>query len=120
MDSDVFLTNNQTLKSLVNTNYPVVAPMLETQSMYSNYWCGMGDDFYYKRTEAYKPIRNREELGCHRVILVHSCFLVDLRQSESLLLTFEPERINGYNGPTDDIITLAISAFWNSKILLYP
>jgi len=114
LDSDALLTNNQTLKSMVSTNYPVVAPMLETQSMYSNYWCGMGDDFYYKRTEAYKPIRNREDLGCHRVILVHSCFLIDLRQSESLFLTFEPEKINGYNGPTDDIITLAISAFWNN------
>jgi len=114
LDSDVFLTNDQTLKSMVSTNYPVVAPMLETQTMYSNYWCGMGDDFYYKRTEAYKPIRNREDLGCHRVILVHSCFLIDLRQSESLFLTFEPKRINGYNGPSDDIITLAISAFWNN------
>lgn len=113
VDTDVFLTNDQTLKSLVNTNYPVVAPMLETQSLYSNYWCGMGDDFYYKRTEDYRPIRNREDKNCHRVILVHSCFLVDLRQSESLLLTFDPSGIRGYNGPHDDIITFAISAFWN-------
>lgn len=121
MDCDVFLTNNQTLKSLVGLNYPVVSPMLDSLSMYSNYWCGMGVDYYYRRTEEYKPIRDREKKGCYRVILVHSCFLVDLRQIEAQRLTFKPENINGYNGPKDDIITFAISGYWTGiklKLLL--
>ena len=115
VDCDVFLTNNQTLKTMVNTNYPVVAPMLDTLSLYSNYWCGMGLDYYYRRTDEYKPIRERENKGCHRVIVVHSCFLVDLRQIESQRLTFKPENIKGYNGPHDDVITFAISGFWTGK-----
>lgn len=97
---------------MVNTNYPVVAPMLDTLSLYSNYWCGMGLDYYYRRTDEYKPIRERENKGCHRVIVVHSCFMVDLRQVESQRLTFKPEKINGYNGPHDDVITFAISGYW--------
>ena len=81
----------------------------------------MGVDYYYRRTEEYKPIRDREKKGCYRVILVHSCFLVDLRQIEAQRLTFKPENINGYNGPKDDIITFAISGYWTGiklKLLL--
>lgn len=103
---------------MVNTNYPVVAPMLDTLSLYSNYWCGMGLDYYYRRTDEYKPIRERENKGCHRVIVVHSCFLVDLRQVESQRLTFVPENINGYNGPHDDVITFAISGYWTGKTIV--
>ena len=106
------------MKTIVSTNYPVVAPMLDSLSMYSNYWCGMGLDYYYRRTDEYKPIRDREKKGCYRVILVHSCFLVDLRQAEALHLTFKPENIRGYNGPNDDLITFAISGFWNGIIYL--
>jgi len=112
LDCDIFLTNNRTLKSLVVTNYPVVSPMLDSMSLYSNYWSGMGVDYYYRRTEEYRPIREREKQGCYRVMLVHSCFLVDLRQAEALKLTFKPEKIKGYEGPHDDLIVLAISAFW--------
>lgn len=115
LDCDVFVTNNQTLKSLVKTNYPVVAPMLDSLSLYSNFWCGMGLDYYYRRTDEYKPIREREKKGCYRVILVHSNFLIDLRQVEALKLAFSPDQIKGYEGPHDDIITLAIAAFWNGN-----
>lgn len=102
---------------MVNTNYPVVAPMLDTLSLYSNYWCGMGLDYYYRRTDEYKPIRERENKGCHRVIVVHSCFMVDLRQVESQRLTFKPDKINGYNGPHDDVITFAISGYWTGTYM---
>jgi collagen beta-1,O-galactosyltransferase len=77
-----------------------------------------GLDYYYRRTDEYKPIRDREKKGCYRVILVHSCFLVDLRQSEAQRLTFKPENINGYNGPHDDIITFAISGYWTGKFTI--
>lgn len=100
---------------MVNTSYPVVSPMLDSLSMYSNYWCGMGVDYYYRRTEEYKPIRDREKKGCFKVILVHSCFLIDLRQVESKSLAFKPENINGYSGPHDDIITFAISGHWSGN-----
>lgn len=41
MDTDSILTNNQTLKFLMAQNKSVVAPMLDSQTFYSNFWCGI-------------------------------------------------------------------------------
>lgn len=41
VDTDSILTNNQTLKFLMAQNKSVVAPMLDSQTFYSNFWCGI-------------------------------------------------------------------------------
>lgn len=41
MDTDSVLTNNQTLRFLMAQNKSVVAPMLDSQTFYSNFWCGI-------------------------------------------------------------------------------
>lgn len=84
--------------------------MLTTDSMYSNFWCGMTSSYYYKRTEEYEQILNRKKIGCFSVPMVHSAMLVDLRIENSDLLTFSPNNIVGYDGPVDDIITFAVGA----------
>lgn len=40
-DTDNILTNNQTLRLLMGQGLPVVAPMLDSQTYYSNFWCGI-------------------------------------------------------------------------------
>ncbi|XP_016076722.1 PREDICTED: probable inactive glycosyltransferase 25 family member 3 isoform X3 [Miniopterus natalensis] len=40
-DTDNVLTNNQTLRLLIERKLPVVAPMLDSQTYYSNFWCGI-------------------------------------------------------------------------------
>lgn len=40
-DTDNILTNNQTLRLLLGQGLPVVAPMLDSQTYYSNFWCGI-------------------------------------------------------------------------------
>lgn len=40
-DTDNILTNNQTLQLLIEQGLPVVAPMLDSQTYYSNFWCGI-------------------------------------------------------------------------------
>lgn len=77
----------------------------------------MTDEFYYKRTEDYKPILDRERMGCFEVPMVHSAVLVDLRYYLSPNLTFLGNKIPEYKGPTDDIITFALGAkhFGKSK-----
>lgn len=76
----------------------------------------MSPDFYYKRTENYKKIRNYEMVGEFSVPMVHSAFLVDLNRVSSDLLTFNKTKLNNYHerksfdGPIDDIIIFAISA----------
>lgn len=41
VDTDSILTNNQTLTFLMAQNKSVVAPMLDSQTFYSNFWCGI-------------------------------------------------------------------------------
>ncbi|XP_015608067.1 glycosyltransferase 25 family member [Cephus cinctus] len=110
LDADAFLTNPKTLKNLVKSNHTVVAPLLKSDGMYSNFWAGMTEDYYYVRTERYKPILNREEVGCLEVPMIHSAVLIDLRKSDSDFLTYKSDRLKFYDGPKDDIITFAIGA----------
>lgn len=76
----------------------------------------MTEDYYYRRTDDYKKIRNREMIGDFVVPMVHSAVLVDLRRVASDLLTFNKTKLSRlhenkvYDGPVDDIIIFAISA----------
>ncbi|CAH0547323.1 unnamed protein product [Brassicogethes aeneus] len=110
IDSDVFITNPETINYLIDKNFTVASPMLRSDGLYSNFWYGMTEDYYYQRTEKYKPVLYRKEQGCFNVPMVHSCVLVNLRKKESDLLTYDPSNLDNFNGPIDDIITFAISA----------
>lgn len=95
---------------LVSKNHEIVAPMLKSDSLYSNFWSGMTEEYYYLRTDDYKPILNRERTGCFPVPMVHTCVLIDLKIKNSDKLTYDPSKVEGYEGPHDDIITFALSA----------
>ncbi|XP_030876456.1 procollagen galactosyltransferase 2 [Leptonychotes weddellii] len=41
IDVDNFLTNPQTLNLMIAENKTIVAPMLESRALYSNFWCGI-------------------------------------------------------------------------------
>ncbi|KAK9880917.1 hypothetical protein WA026_013250 [Henosepilachna vigintioctopunctata] len=110
IDCDVFLTNPDTLNYMISKDYVVVAPMLKSGELYSNFWYGMTSDYYYYRTEEYKPILYRENKGCFDVPMIHSCVLINLKTIESDYLTYVPTKIPNFDGPTDDIIAFAISA----------
>lgn len=110
LDADVFLINPNILNELISKNETIVAPLLKSNGLYSNFWAGMTDNFYYLRTEMYKPILFRETVGCFKVPMIHSAVLIDLRKRISDNLTYDPKNLNQYNGPTDDIITFAVSA----------
>ncbi|XP_077002356.1 inactive glycosyltransferase 25 family member 3 isoform X3 [Tamandua tetradactyla] len=105
-DTDNILTNNQTLRLLVEQGLPVVAPMLDSQTYYSNFWCGITPQGYYRRTSEYFPTKNRQRRGCFRVPMVHSTFLVSLRAERAAQLAFYPPHPN-YTWPFDDIIVFA-------------
>ena len=42
--------------------------------------------------------------------MVHTAVLIDQRQEESDLLTFLPDNIADYSGPSDDILVFVLSA----------
>ncbi|NXD74951.1 GT253 glycosyltransferase, partial [Halcyon senegalensis] len=108
MDTDSILTNNQTLKFLMAQNKSVVAPMLDSQTFYSNFWCGITPQGYYRRTADYFPTKNRQRVGCFSVPMVYATFLIDLRKEESSQLAFYPPHPN-YTWAFDDIIVFAYS-----------
>lgn len=118
LDADVFLTNDDTLNMLILKNHTVVSPLLKSDGMYSNFWAGMTNDYYYERTHKYKPILNREIQGCHEVLMIHSAVLIDLRKLDSDYLTYKPEKLSSYDGPTDDIITFALGANSSGNIYI--
>ncbi|XP_069497173.1 procollagen galactosyltransferase 2 [Ambystoma mexicanum] len=109
VDSDNFLTNPQTLNLLIAENKTIVAPMLESRSLYSNFWCGITPQGYYKRTPDYVLIREWKRMGCFPVPMVHSTFLIDLKKEASTELRFHPPH-KDYTWAFDDIIVFAFSA----------
>lgn len=137
VDTDSILTNNQTLKFLMAQNKSVVAPMLDSQTFYSNFWCGITPQVcpqkalenetlpwwrslppwrhcagvpqgYYRRTADYFPTKNRQRVGCFHVPMVYATFLIDLRKEETSQLAFYPPHPN-YTWAFDDIIVFAYS-----------
>ncbi|KAL2101587.1 hypothetical protein ACEWY4_003348 [Coilia grayii] len=109
VDCDNLLTNPDVLWRLIHENKTIVAPMLESRAAYSNFWCGMTSQGYYKRTPAYIPIRKQVRKGCFAVPMVHSTFLIDLRKEASRKLAFHPPH-KEYSWAFDDIIVFAFSA----------
>ncbi|XP_030016740.1 procollagen galactosyltransferase 2-like [Sphaeramia orbicularis] len=109
VDSDNLLSNRLVLSHMMAENRTIVAPMLESRSLYSNFWCGMTAQGYYRRTPEYIPIRDWKRQGCFPVPMVHSTFLLDLRRSASRALTFHPPHPD-YAYHLDDIMVFAFSA----------
>ncbi|XP_051742076.1 procollagen galactosyltransferase 1 isoform X1 [Ctenopharyngodon idella] len=109
IDCDNLLINRDVLWKLIKENKTIVAPMMESRAAYSNFWCGMSSQGYYKRTPAYIPMRKQVRRGCFTVPMVHSTFLVDLRKEASRLLAFHPPHPD-YTWAFDDIIVFAFSA----------
>ncbi|XP_065274860.1 inactive glycosyltransferase 25 family member 3 [Emys orbicularis] len=107
-DTDSILTNNQTLTFLISQNKSVIAPMLDSQTYYSNFWCGITPQGYYRRTADYFPTKNRQRVGCFAVPMVYATFLLDLRKEGTSELAFHPPHPN-YTWPFDDIIVFAYS-----------
>ncbi|XP_067156513.1 procollagen galactosyltransferase 2 isoform X1 [Apteryx mantelli] len=109
IDADNLLTNPQTLNLMIAENKTLVAPMLESRSLYSNFWCGITPQGYYKRTLDYPLVREWKRTGCFAVPMVHSTFLIDLRKEASTKLMFYPPH-QDYTWSFDDIIVFAFSS----------
>ena len=111
LDADVLLYDRAILRKLIGMEKPLVAPMLDSPDRFSNFWAGMDDQFYYRRTDRYNDIYDRKDKGCFDVHMIHSCVLVDLREPLTKYLTFVRAKLIPPVGPDlDDTITFALSA----------
>lgn len=119
MDADVLLTTPSVLAQLVQLNRPLVAPMVISDGLYSNFWCGMTNDYYYQRTDEYMQIYNFDKRGEFRLPMIHSAILINLNDKRTDTLTFNRTNlVNQFNIndmeqkriPLDDIIIFSLSA----------
>lgn len=119
LDADALLFKPNVLRDLIRLDRPVVAPMLGSETFYSNFWCGMTADYYYLRTEQYRKIYDFEVRGEFSVPMVHSAVLINLNDKRNDFLTFNKtilkERFNLSTAqigriPDDDIIIFSLSA----------
>ncbi|XP_022094923.1 procollagen galactosyltransferase 1-like isoform X2 [Acanthaster planci] len=108
VDVDNFLENPRVLLDLMTQEKTVIAPMLVSTKMYSNFWGGTNQKGYYRRTEQYVHILKRNFTGVFEVPMVHSTYLINLRHKISVQLSYNP--LPGFTGDIDDMMTFAFSA----------
>lgn len=112
----MLLSDAQALRYLVGLRQPLVAPMLRSDGLYSNFWAGMSANYYYDRQPEYNEIYEHRKSGEFAVPMVHSAVLVHLRDQRTDALTFDRRLLADIGEeeragiPQDDIIVLAVAA----------
>ncbi|CAF94612.1 unnamed protein product, partial [Tetraodon nigroviridis] len=90
VDVDVVLKNQSTLRTLIEHNLPIVAPMLTRAGrLWSNFWGALSPDGYYARSEDYVDIVQRRRVGVWNVPYVSKVVLLKGVLLRSELTDFE-------------------------------
>lgn len=90
LDIEVVLKNENTLKTLIELNLPVVAPMItRTGRLWSNFWGALSADGYYARSEDYVDIVQGRRVGVWNVPYVSNVYLVKGSLLRSELTDYE-------------------------------
>uniref|UniRef100_A0A673CNX8 procollagen-lysine 5-dioxygenase n=1 Tax=Sphaeramia orbicularis TaxID=375764 RepID=A0A673CNX8_9TELE len=77
MDSDVMLTNRQTLKLLIEQNRKIIGPLVTRHGkLWSNFWGALSLDGYYARSEDYVDIVQRKRVGVWNIPYMAHIYLV--------------------------------------------
>uniref|UniRef100_A0A665UCK3 procollagen-lysine 5-dioxygenase n=1 Tax=Echeneis naucrates TaxID=173247 RepID=A0A665UCK3_ECHNA len=77
MDSDVMLTNRQTLKLLIEQNRKIIGPLVTRHGkLWSNFWGALSLDGYYARSEDYVDIVQRKRMGVWNIPYMAHVYLV--------------------------------------------
>ena len=115
-DADVILTNLNTFKNILNNqvaNQDIIAPMLYSFNLYSNFWAGLDSNgIYYKRTDDYVPILERQNIGRFQVPMIYSFVFINLRNAIARSLKLRHDDLNEEAKnkiPFDDLIVFAKS-----------
>ncbi|XP_075903670.1 procollagen-lysine,2-oxoglutarate 5-dioxygenase 2 isoform X2 [Nelusetta ayraudi] len=77
LDSDVMLTNQETLKLLVEQNRKIIGPLVTRHSkLWSNFWGALSLDGYYARSEDYVDIVQRKRIGVWNIPYMAHVYLI--------------------------------------------
>jgi hypothetical protein len=90
VDCDNFITPC-TLSVLIEKDKPIIAPMLqaipEPNETYSNFFCDVNKNGYYKHHPAYFKILDKEIVGTFKVPVVHCTYLIETEYIDRLSYT---------------------------------
>lgn len=77
IDSDVALTNPDTIRLLIQENRSVIAPMLSKHGkLWSNFWGALSPEGYYSRSEDYIEIVQAKRIGVWNVPYLTQVYLI--------------------------------------------
>uniref|UniRef100_A0A8C7XDY8 procollagen-lysine 5-dioxygenase n=1 Tax=Oryzias sinensis TaxID=183150 RepID=A0A8C7XDY8_9TELE len=77
IDSDVMLTNRQTLKLLIEQNRKIIGPLVTRHGkLWSNFWGALSLDGYYARSEDYVDIVQRKRVGVWNIPYMAHVYLI--------------------------------------------
>uniref|UniRef100_A0A8C2ZVE2 procollagen-lysine 5-dioxygenase n=1 Tax=Cyclopterus lumpus TaxID=8103 RepID=A0A8C2ZVE2_CYCLU len=77
IDSDVALTNPDTLRILIEENKSVIAPMLSKHGkLWSNFWGALSPEGFYSRSEDYIEIVQAKRMGLWNVPYITQAYLI--------------------------------------------
>nr|XP_015810590.2 procollagen-lysine,2-oxoglutarate 5-dioxygenase 2 isoform X2 [Nothobranchius furzeri] len=77
IDSDVMLTNRQTVKLLIEQNRKIIGPLVTRHSkLWSNFWGALSLDGYYARSEDYVDIVQRKRVGVWNIPFMAHVYLI--------------------------------------------
>uniref|UniRef100_A0A452RMZ9 procollagen-lysine 5-dioxygenase n=1 Tax=Ursus americanus TaxID=9643 RepID=A0A452RMZ9_URSAM len=77
LDADAVITNQQTLRILIEENRKVIAPMLSRHGkLWSNFWGALSPDEYYARSEDYVELVQRKRVGVWNVPYISQAYVI--------------------------------------------
>uniref|UniRef100_A0A667YLU3 procollagen-lysine 5-dioxygenase n=1 Tax=Myripristis murdjan TaxID=586833 RepID=A0A667YLU3_9TELE len=77
IDSDVMLTNRQTLKVLIEQNRKIIGPLVTRHGkLWSNFWGALSLDGYYARSEDYIDIVQGKRVGVWNIPFMAHIYLI--------------------------------------------
>ncbi|XP_063799940.1 procollagen-lysine,2-oxoglutarate 5-dioxygenase 1 [Pseudophryne corroboree] len=77
IDVQVVLNNASVLRTLIEQNKSIIAPMVSRiQDLWSNFWGALNTDGYYARSEDYIDIVHRRRIGIWNVPYISNVYLV--------------------------------------------
>ncbi|KAK5602740.1 Procollagen-lysine,2-oxoglutarate 5-dioxygenase 2 [Crenichthys baileyi] len=77
IDSDVMLTNRQTLKLLIEQNRKIIGALVTRHGkLWSNFWGALSLDGYYARSEDYIDIVQRKRVGVWNIPYMAHVYLI--------------------------------------------
>uniref|UniRef100_UPI00358E9F2B procollagen-lysine,2-oxoglutarate 5-dioxygenase 2-like n=1 Tax=Myxine glutinosa TaxID=7769 RepID=UPI00358E9F2B len=77
LDSDIALTNPNTLKLLIEQNRRIIAPLVVRHGkLWSNFWGALSPDDYYARSEDYVDIVEGKRVGIWNVPFLSNIYLI--------------------------------------------